>query len=248
MSRTARRRRVHARFAALVPGLVVASLAGSPSVASAQDSTPVSASATESGQVGCFRGRPLPECRSFWILEFQGLLPLARSTRTVGSPEFPFEVEIMGASLEWTAGHMWNLDGGPWAVGGTLTIGTQADGLLSGLRARGRRWLSPDLALEGTLGYALVDVNGGTGGTAGGVSTDLRINIRDQGAFFVRWDRFDIAPSEWVRADYVYLDEGGVQHAFLVGASAGSLPAIVGSGLLGVGFAVLFGIYVASST
>ena len=34
-------------------------------------------------QVGCFRGRPLPACKSFWIFEMQGSSPIAQSSRTI---------------------------------------------------------------------------------------------------------------------------------------------------------------------
>ena len=30
-------------------------------------------------QVGCFRGRPLPVCKSFWIFEMQGNAPLVQT-------------------------------------------------------------------------------------------------------------------------------------------------------------------------
>jgi hypothetical protein len=36
-----------------------------------------------SPQFGCFRGRPLPACKSFWIIEFQASEPVAQTSRTV---------------------------------------------------------------------------------------------------------------------------------------------------------------------
>ena len=40
-------------------------------------------------QVGCFRGRPLPACKTFWIFEMQGSGPLVQTSRAVQSPGGP---------------------------------------------------------------------------------------------------------------------------------------------------------------
>jgi hypothetical protein len=76
-------------------------------------------------EIGCFRGRPLPACKSFWIAEMQGSSPVAQTSRTVrfdsdpersGSPQF-FEDQLttFDSVLEWNLGHMANLGAStPW--------------------------------------------------------------------------------------------------------------------------------------
>ena len=79
-------------------------------------------------QVGCFRGRPLPACKSFWIVEMQGSSPVVQTSRTVRElysvfdPQRNASVSVhenqrtaFGPVLEWTLGHMANL-GGKYAL------------------------------------------------------------------------------------------------------------------------------------
>lgn len=198
-------------------------------------------------QIGCFRGKPLPECKSFWIVEMQGLTPLLQNSRTLtywgerggGVVDTLYsDTGTFGARLEWNMGHMLNVGGG-YAVGGIFTLGVGENVSLTGIRLRGRKWLSRDVSLELEGGRVLSDANGSRGGEVRGWTGDLRLNIRDQGSFFVRYDGLTL-PEQSLSFDDSsgQFDPGGAQHALLVGVSAGSWPAVAGSGLLGLIMAV----------
>lgn len=209
----------------------------------------------DAGQrVGCFRGRPLPACKSFWIVEMQGSQPIAQTSRTVLEVYSVFDAQrnasvgvyenqrrAFGPVLEWTLGHMANL-GEKYALGGAVTAGTRNGGSgLTGLKVRLRRWLSSDFSLEAEVGAFWGNaqtVQRSTGGTAA-----LRFNIRDQGAVYLRWDLLPL-PEESRSGEYGYYDPGGTQHGLSVGVSLGSVPALIGTGALGVTMAVLIAIIV----
>ena len=193
--------------------------------------------------VGCLRGRPLPACKSFWVVEMQGYTPLAQSSRSVsygGGPQVA--VEAFESNLEWNLGHMVNLSS-TLALGGTLSIGPSGGtGIFTGARVRARRWMSPDWSLE--LSGGLLDSDARYP-SARGVTFDARVNIRDQGAFFVRWDGASLESESFPESEY--FDAGGFQHALSIGAAAGSVPALVGTGALGLGYVILLGVYLSDS-
>ncbi len=197
-------------------------------------------------RVGCFRGRPLPACRSFWIVEMQGEAPVAQTTRTITfTGELPREMRLFEKKLEWNLGHMLNLTP-RHAVGGVLTFGTSNQ---FGVKLRGRRWLNADLSVElegglltGMEVHYVVDPGGRrtvlrVPDTARSVTGDARLNIRDQGYIYVRWDGVQVPPEQ----DPTFLTaEGGFQQALSVGAGLGSVPALVGTGALGIGSVIFF--------
>ena len=215
----------------------------------APGSTPLYGQDNASGgvrpQVACFRGRPLPACKSFWIVEMQGSAPLAQTRRVVYyDVAMPIRDPALESALEWNLGHMVNL-GDRWAAGGVVTVGTGNSDPLTGLKARARRWLSPDISIELEAGLLRSNASdtqfpGVNGGTA-----DLRLNIRDQGSFFVRWDVLSL-PEQDFPAYSSYYDPGGIHHGVGIGVAAGSVPALVGTGGLGLVYAVLLGIFVAA--
>ena len=178
----------------------------------------------ERQQTGCFRGRPLPACKSFWIFEMQVTERLAQTTRAFGfDPEL---AEFERTAIEWNLGYMANLDS-TYAIGGMVTVGHPV-----ALALRVRRWLDTNWSLEAQGGLALgqslpTPATTNVGGTAA-----LRLNIRDQGSIYVRWDMLSIP--EWSDDDG-FFDVGGVQHALSVGVGAGSVPAVIGTGAFAVG-------------
>ena len=219
-----------------VPGM---GLAGDMGQLAGQDASGNDAPA----RVGCLRGQPLPTCKSFWLLEMQGYTPLTRTSRrvTYGSVR-PVEVQAFESNLEWNLGHMVNLTP-TFALGGTLSIGPSGGtGIFSGARLRARRWISPDWSLEVSGGLLDSDVRYPS---ARGVTFDARVNIRDQGAFFVRWDGASLSPESFPESEY--FDPGGFQQAISIGAAAGSVPALVGTGALGLGYVILLGVYLSDS-
>lgn len=192
-------------------------------------------------RTGCFRGRPLPACKSFWLVEMQGFTPLVQTKRLVRySDGQPVEATAFESSLEWNLGHMVNVSP-TFAIGGTLSVGPHGgSGIFTGLKARARHWLSEDLSLE--LAGGLLEA-GGHYPSARGATADARINVRDHGAFFVRWDGVSLSGIQYPDASYV--DEGGFQQAVYVGAAAGSVPALIGTGALGLGYVIVIALVIA---
>jgi hypothetical protein len=213
---------------------LVALTATVPNRADAQepdDSTP---------SVGCLRGRPLPACRSFWIVEMQGTQPLIQSQRTTRLPGGADVLrDTFEETLEWNVGHMVNVSP-TFAVGGVLTVGTGNDDAFRGARIRGRRWLTPNVSLELEAGVIQGNASGTRYPGVTGPTADLRLNVRDQGSFYVRWDALTLDPLSYP-GDPGFYDPGGTQNAVSVGASLGSIPALIGTGALAVAYAVLLG-------
>ena len=217
---------------------------GGASAVSAQGPSRIPSVSEPPAQTGCLRGRPMPACRTFWLLEMQGYTPLAQTTRNVTySDGRPVAVTAFESTLEWNVGHMVNVAPN-WAVGGVLSVGPQGGtGIFTGFKGRVRRWLSPDFSVEMSAG--LLDAQVRYPPTRG-ATADLRLNIRDQGAFFVRWDGVSLDDIQFPDAGYA--EEGGLQHAFSVGASAGSVPALIGTGALGLGYVIVLGLFLADAS
>lgn len=196
--------------------------------------------------IGCFRGRPFPACRSFWLIEMQGSTPLAQTSRTVqwgwNAPQV--RQDAIRETLEWNLGHMVNVTP-TFALGALFTIGTGNDDVLTGMKLRARRWISKDVSLELEGGILRTNANNAVFPGISGSTADLRLNIRDQGSFFVRWDGVRLPSVEpiLVPGDFGYSDPGGFQHGISVGVSAGSLPALVGSGALGLAYTILLALW-----
>lgn len=95
----------------------------------------------------CFRGRPSPECKSFWITESAAYFPLDDRGRKDYIRRGYYLLEI---------GRMYNLPD-RFAIGATLSTGYN-DGyedfrLLAGLRIR--RWMSRRLGVDLSMGAIL---------------------------------------------------------------------------------------------
>jgi len=224
--------RMRARWTAgralAVATLAVGTVLGAASAVEAQDE-----------QVGCLRGRPLPECKTFWIVEMQGSMPLVQTQRTIvlgGNIEQGSNT--IEEVLEWNVGHMVNVTP-TFAVGGLFTLGTGNTDVLTGMRLRARRWLSENLSLELEGGLLRTDAGSSRYPGVYGGTVDVRLNIRDQGSFYVRWDGVDLEEQSF---DWMF-DPGGFHHGLSVGASAGSVPALIGTGALGLAWTVLFALY-----
>jgi hypothetical protein len=122
-------------------------------------------------------------------------------------------------------------------TGGTGNGGTG----LTGLKVRLRRWLSSDVSVEAEAGAFWGNaqtVRRSSGGTAG-----LRFNVRDQGAIYLRWDMLPLR-EESRPGEYGFFDPGGTQHGLSVGVGTGSVPALIGTGALGLGIVLLFSLLV----
>lgn len=224
----------------MAAGLAVMAAAGAPAPVAAQASQDDNEA---TGKVGCLQGHPLPACKSFWIVEVQGYTPLAQTERLLSYGDaYPLRQRSFESALEWNLGHMVNV-GGSWAVGGALTVGSGNTDPLTGLKLRVRRWMSADVSLEMDAGMLRTDADGSLGEAQAGGTADLRLNIKDYGAFFLRWD--GVRLPEYNRLlPGPFHDPGGFQQAFSVGAGLGSKPALVGTGAAGVVFAVFLALLV----
>ena len=98
----------------------------------------------------CFAGRPLPECRSFAVLELgYGHRVGGAPTATGGSPQ----VHYLNGELGWMFNRSPRM-----AVGGTLFMGALVDyafELRPGLKGRARYWLGDRTAVDVGAGVIL---------------------------------------------------------------------------------------------
>lgn len=86
----------------------------------------------------CFQPRPLPVCRSFWVTEFGVQYFVNRP------PGINTERRLLGT---WELGWMRNRSADD-AVGGSIFLSTNDHAQRSGVRARYRRWVGGDAALD----------------------------------------------------------------------------------------------------
>lgn len=182
----------------------------------------------EAGGIACFRIHPAPRCRSYWIVEVQGVFPVYSSTQT---HDFRGTVDVFDdRNLEFNLGHMVNVTPGI-SAGAALVLGSGSGGVPDGVRGRVRWWATPGASLELEGGVLWTNLGSGVGSPLAGPSVGARLNVRDMGAVFLRYDRVNV-PSDgpW---------SGGPASALSVGASASSGGAIIVSALIGLGLLVL---------
>jgi hypothetical protein len=223
--------------------MAVASLATAVLLAGTSDtSAQTGAAVAPTSKIGCFRGAPPPVCTSFWIVEMQAQKPVAQTRRPVlYHDEAPVRMHSFESEIEWNVGHMVNLTP-TFALGGVVTLGTGAEDRLAGVKVRARRWLDPSLSLEVQAGLLRTD---NRQPTPVGLTGDVRLNIRDQGSVFVRWDGLSLSSAGSPAGPY--FDPGGFQQALSFGIGAGSMPAVIGTGALGLGFAIVLGLVLSDS-
>ncbi len=199
-----------------------------PTSGTAPDSLPDYAS-------GCLQGSPLPDCVSFWIVEWQRSTALVRPSWTdPGFGEDPPETEAPAAMLEWTVGYMSNRSD-RWALGGAVSLGFATDLGITGFRARARRWLNPSLSLSVETGLARSTALRGAYARGSGPSVGLRLDADDNVAVFARYDRVKAIPLGHAGS----MPPGGHHEYLRLGAGVGGKAALIGTGvMLGVMTAV----------
>jgi hypothetical protein len=161
-----------------------------------------------------FRGRPLPECKEFWILEehFEQKLTGNFNSNHDGNTFLSFDV-----------GHMFNLSR-HHALGGSFYFTADDSRNHLGIRFRHRYWITNKLAWDLAPGIVLSSetdnfYNGRTQFPSVTVSSFLYIS--DLAAFHLTFEAFKIkATHEWQTNRNVTLLYGGV--------TLGSYPAAVG--------------------
>jgi len=104
----------------------------------------------------CWRGKPAPQCTSFWITEF-GVDASTASTQTIltdnygGGNVYRYAQRDFESRLVWTVGPMFNR-GPRTAIGGTLSLSPVNNGPRVALEARRRWWKAEDLGLDLSAG------------------------------------------------------------------------------------------------
>jgi hypothetical protein len=132
-----------------------------------------------------------------------------------------------------------------WALGGTVSLGTGADDLFTGVRARARRWLTPDFSLEVETGLVRGHANHTWYPSKTGFSAGVRFNIQDYGSVFVRYDRFGATGADDVSGPFEPRVTGQ-QHFVRGGVGLGSKAALVGTGAVAAVYVVLIAILASS--
>jgi len=108
---------------------------------------PPAASAAEGK--ACFQPRALPVCRSFWVTEFGVQVFVSQP------PGVNDQRRVMGT---WELGWMRNRSAGD-ALGGSVFLSTNDNAMRAGVRARYRRWLGSESALDLSPGLIVYQSN-----------------------------------------------------------------------------------------
>jgi len=140
----------------MVRRAIVVACALIPIVAGAQSDT-----AARAPMSRCWRGKPQPHCRSFWITEMAGEYAFAATktnyTLTLGSHVEPRSKADESAQLLWRVGPMFNTSPSR-AIGVTLSGGTVIEGGREAIELRRRRWLGGGQGLDISAGALRMDI------------------------------------------------------------------------------------------
>jgi hypothetical protein len=110
----------------------------------------------------CWRGKPAPECSTFWITEFGFDAVFLSSQQSVVANAGPgytstYTLRDFGSRVAWTIGPMFNT--GPFrAVGGTVSFSPFSQGYRAALEGRKRSWTSEGSSLDLTAGLLRMDM------------------------------------------------------------------------------------------
>jgi hypothetical protein len=230
---------VGARLAVVALGTLAVPALLAPGAVEAQEDT------VRRGRMICWRGAPPPACGGFFLIEAQGAFPLVSSAETVSFPGgTPVERDAFESRLEWNLGYMVNVSPA-WAVGGAVTLGTGSYDALTGVRARARRWLTPQMSVEVESGMLVTHAaNLGGARPLRGFTADARLNVGDHGSFFLRWDAVDV-PAAPAYGGFVP-HSGGLEQALYVGVGTGSTWTVAGTAVLGLWYAFVIAALVTS--
>ena len=182
----------------------------------------------EADRLACFRIRPLPACRGYWLVEVQGVVPIASTKQT---DVFRGSVDVFDDNnLEFNLGYMLNVSRS-LSGGGAIVLGSGSGGIPDGARARLRWWTREKLSLELEGGILRTNLGSWVGSPLVGPSIGVRANLYDIGALLVRYDRVEVPADEpWA---------GGAASGLSLGASASSGGALVVSTLIGLGLVLM---------
>jgi hypothetical protein len=183
--------------------------------AAQSQAAPAGAAAAAPARGGaCFRARPLPRCRSFWITEF-GVLSTQSRPQRYSDP----------AIVVWELGRMYNLTERR-ALGASVMFATGDDLMRLGVKARYRVWLNEVVAAELAPGILVL-------------SSDNDMNGRG-GAGFVAHGAVTL--QDWVTA-LAQVDVRRSGLASFLGLKLGSVPGTVVGLAVPAAFGVLLATY-----
>lgn len=175
----------------------------------------------------CWRGKPAPECTTFWITEL-GIDASTSSTATIvtenygGGPVYRYATRDFDSRLVWTVGPMFNT-GPHTALGGTLSLSPLNSHYRVAVEARRRWWKNEGLALDLSAGALRM-----------GVPSPTSYSYRDEygvtaGALLVGADLINVNG----RVDLL-VSGGKARLGTSVGLGGGSYVALVGTVTLGL--------------
>jgi len=156
----------------------------------------------------CFRGRPLPKCRSFLLTE------LSYSHRFDAQPNNSYSSSSANYYFTWEIGWMKNLKGSS-ALGATLFLGADDDGARFGLKTRYRRWLNRTTSLDLSPGILLLGSNNQFEPSFPGFTGHAGLNFGDWFALIIQ-------------VEAIYLDTVGTDVGWYGGFKLGSYPGLIG--------------------
>lgn len=215
----------------------------SPGVTRAQDSLATAPGTSRVPSRFCFRGRALPHCSHFLLIEAGYYHRLAGSKHAALDTNEITRDAIdnldRDSHFSWELGYMRNLDGRN-AMGGALLVGTGDAGARFGVKGRYRRWV-------GAEGTGRLDFGAGVlrGGMRDRVpnpyrpsATDPLTIVADVPAYGVTADvTYDIGDLIGVstRVELMRAEGGRTGTAVFGGVRLGSYSAIVASAAAGAG-------------
>jgi hypothetical protein len=184
----------------------------------------------------CFRGRPLPNCTSFWITEagYAGRLTSGNEFLSGDGSSTVTPGGSLMATLE--LGYMWNVTP-RLALGGGVGAGT-FEGIYFAVKPRVRFWATPDVAIDLEPSIRL---NQGPGTSRLGI--DAAVSFQDRLGLFVQASRVTVT---------TYSSQFGVstrvRPSIYGGVRLGSKLGVAGAIADGLGVAVLAIVFVAACT
>lgn len=179
----------------------------------------------------CFWPAPAPGCRTWVIIEAQGVLPVMESSNIIfsppnGAPPQELELYLDDRNVEVNLGLMVNLSP-DWSVGGFWTGGSGSGGSTDGLRGRVRWWSGGPVRLE-LEGGTITSNLGSRAPPRTGPTVGVRASLWDVGTLTVRYDRVEIPPETYRTGGTVSGVSVGAGFAGKAGLAAGTL------GLVGI--------------
>lgn len=173
----------------------------------------------------CFRGRPLPECRTFVLfeLEYAHRLGGTDSQRRNNFSGYDFSGPDLSGYLAVDVGRMTNTDS-THARGTSIHFGFNNEGIRYGIKARQRRWYGEGGTFDLSAGLLGARVPSrdipGPRPMAYGVTGSASVGFKDLVAISLSADA--------IRGG------GSTRSALYGGANLGSYPGLVGTGVLAI--------------